>query len=110
MSRALRDPSQPVQARSAALRQRLLVHQRAPLPVVKIALLLRQAGEVAFDEATLEKPARRARREDEQPRELELLRPLLDLAQEGLAISSAPEIGSHGKRGQLAGPLLAERI
>src|SRR6266404_3812088 len=80
----------------ASLRQRFLVDERAPLPVVQVALLLGQPVRVAFDEAALEKPARCARREDEQPRELELLRPLLDFVQECLAISFTPEIGMHG--------------
>src|SRR2546426_12543846 len=93
-----------------SLRQRFLVHEGAPLPVVKVALLPRQPIRIAFDEAALEKPPRCARGKDEQPRELELLRPLFDLVQESLAISSAPEIGMHGEGSQLSGALLGKCV
>src|SRR5690349_17917321 len=56
------------------LERAFLVDQRATLPVVEVALLLRQPRRVAFHEAALDEPAGRARGQDEQARQAQLAR------------------------------------
>src|ERR1700737_4619639 len=83
-------------ARCDASGQRLFVDERAPLPVVEIALLFGKRRRIAFDE-----PTRGARGEHEQARKPELASALLDLVQERLAVPFAAEIGIHRQRREL---------
>src|ERR1700682_3500465 len=97
-------------AQCEASDQRLFVDERAPLPVVEIALLFGKRRRIAFDEPALDEPARGARGEHEQARKPELASALLDLVQERLAVPFAAEIGIHRQRGELARLFRRERV
>src|SRR5690348_9005879 len=94
----------------ARLIERSFVDQRAALPVVQVALLAREARRRALDEAALEKPSGGARRQHEEPRELELLRPLLDLVQQRGSVAGTAEVRMHRERRQLADALPGEGV
>src|SRR6476661_1900956 len=92
------------------LDQAFFVDQRAPLPVVEVALLLRQARRLALDETALDEPAGSPCGQDQQARQAKLARALLDFMEQRLAVAFAPEVGMHGQCRKLAGLLAGKGI